>query len=200
MTDIIAGQRNKVTNTTACFDGYVNGFKHWCRANINTCVDVVTVCGGPPGGCAPSIYVNQNKTAIKKTSSDPISKYLAWDFVNESSGVSGTMTFTWKFVGGQDVSDRIFNQTISGKIIFHNPHCPNGCSIGTWGLQTQRCSGHMTLTCSPITLTLHLDYGDWTHRINNHTHRTAVPAEGRRSKRVWFQSNNSRHVQGKLYE
>jgi hypothetical protein len=128
LSSYFTGHSEKVTNSTACMDGYVNGFKHWCQQNAKDCVDIVTKCGN--GGCAPSIYINENKTAIKEASSGtPESRLLGtWNFVNKSSEVSGTMSFALTLVGGQDWSDQNFNQTTGGKTINLSPYCHSGCS------------------------------------------------------------------------
>ena len=31
-----------VTNQTACTDGYINGWKHWCRSDTKTCAWMTT--------------------------------------------------------------------------------------------------------------------------------------------------------------
>jgi hypothetical protein len=34
-------EKPTVTNTTACSDGYVNGWKAWCSSNVKDCLDDV---------------------------------------------------------------------------------------------------------------------------------------------------------------
>jgi hypothetical protein len=100
-----------VTNVTACMDGYVNGFNHYCKEHVKDCAENTI------NGNIPTYGINHNKTAIKLASSNPQSKLVGtWNFVNESSGTTGTMIFDlttsddWHPAGG-------FNQTIGGKLV-----------------------------------------------------------------------------------
>lgn len=69
-----------VTNTTACVDGYVNGWKHWCLEPYNApyCVNLVT------GGAFPGSFINDNKRLL----ADMAMMIGTWNFVNESNMTS----------------------------------------------------------------------------------------------------------------
>jgi hypothetical protein len=43
----------QITNATACLDGYLNGWKHWCVSNAKTCADFTTY-GMFPGKLKPA--------------------------------------------------------------------------------------------------------------------------------------------------
>jgi hypothetical protein len=47
-----------VTNATACIDGYVNGWKHWCSTDLKMCANMVM------GDTFPGSLVTDNKTAL----------------------------------------------------------------------------------------------------------------------------------------
>ena len=101
-----------VTNSTACMDGYMNGWKHWCKGNVKDCADMATWNEQPTWG------INRNKTAIQNATSSVIPRMVGkWHFVNESSGVSGTMTFALR---SGDTSGPVmdFNQTIGDRIVY----------------------------------------------------------------------------------
>lgn len=114
-------------------DGYVNGFKHWCKGDVKLCIEVMTdkITGDIPGW-----YINHNKTAIKEASSSLVPLLLdTWNFFNESSGASGEMTFAITFDGGKDGSSWDFNQTIDGRTVgIVSNYCEThpGCHTGSW--------------------------------------------------------------------
>ena len=153
-----------VTNSTACMDGYVNGFKHWCQQDTKVCIDVVTKCG-----CAPSIYINENKTALKEAASSIIPQLAArpWNFVNRSSGVSGTMTFGLVSPTSQSAGTSgpamDFNQTIDGKTLLAHYRVPReftSGSTGYWSYGSSYGSHHELWLSSRPTLSLNYDTTD----------------------------------------
>jgi len=62
---IIAGPGN-VTNSSACTDGYVHGWEHWCEKNTKDCAQLAA------NDILPGSLVTDNKTALAglKTLSD----------------------------------------------------------------------------------------------------------------------------------
>jgi hypothetical protein len=105
-----------VTNSTVCMDGYVNGWKHWCKENVKDCAQMTTV------DLLPDSLITNNTTAVKESSSITPQLIGTWNFVNETqasignmsmdymnnmTGVSGKITF--------NVNDKRFTQDVSGK-------------------------------------------------------------------------------------
>jgi hypothetical protein len=115
-----AGSGN-VTNSTACTDGYMNGWKHWCNHNAKDCAELTT------SDLFPGSLLSDNKTALANAKS---LSYIAgtWNFVNISSSKnsnesSGTLTLKGN-------NDQIFIEIArDGQLVHGMISCVNGvCS------------------------------------------------------------------------
>jgi hypothetical protein len=115
-----AGSGN-VTNSTACIDGYMNGWKHWCNHNAKDCAELTT------SDLFPGSLLSDNKTALANAKS---LSYIVgtWNFVNISSSKnsnesSGTLTLKGN-------NDQIFIEIArDGQLVHGMISCVNGvCS------------------------------------------------------------------------
>ncbi|MFZ0221600.1 MAG: hypothetical protein WAM42_07890 [Candidatus Nitrosopolaris sp.] len=131
----LTGQVAKVTNSTACIDGYVNGWRHWCTEdsykNAEYCTDLVF---GGTASTFPGLLINEDN-AIMATI--PLRSMLingTWNFVNESKSSMDDMNSMTRTSGpnvNQTTMDNMFSMMqlpmsnmdnitgLSGKIKFY---------------------------------------------------------------------------------
>ena len=64
---------HEVTNSTACIDGYVQGWQHWCKSDAKDCVDFM-LSGRFPGALiyGKNVYHGTDGNYIKVPSIPPI--------------------------------------------------------------------------------------------------------------------------------
>jgi hypothetical protein len=184
-----AGPGN-VTNSTACFDGYMNGWKHWCRENAKDCVGLTTA------DIFPGSLSSDNKTGL--TGLKTLSYIVGtWNFVNETR--NGLLTSGVLALEGDN--GQTFIQIVDGRIV----HSGNTDSSGGW-----YSNGHlfelsyhngpglwMKFTAvSPERMTLVDVKGDIIHLVNNEI----KPLMTSKLVGTWnfVRSNSNETVTGKL--
>jgi hypothetical protein len=152
----------QLTNATACVDGFINGWKDWCNKNAKDCVQLVT---GKGEGYLPGMLYNG--TTVPYWHYDGEFLTGTWDFVNETSGTSGKITFYASSDGLTDFSKVVGGKTTPGHIptIYghqlmycenyfqsHIPY-PKGCTLMTFTIKNP---DHIELTNSTYGDTIHL--------------------------------------------
>jgi hypothetical protein len=80
----LTGQNDKVTNSTACIDGYVQAWKDWCIGNYyknaNYCAKLVV------DGEFPMSFINEDKEMLATMPLRSMLFGTTWNFINESNG------------------------------------------------------------------------------------------------------------------
>jgi hypothetical protein len=164
-----AGSGN-VTNSTACTDGYMNGWKHWCNHNAKDCAELTT------SDLFPGSLLSDNKTALANAKS---LSYIAgtWNFVNISSSKNsnesesiGTLTLK---NDGTAVEIGKYGQIIHGMVVCYNGKCGHDpTSSGSWYYDGQLLSlsyyggpgvSFTVIKTSPTHIELKNDKGDTIH-------------------------------------